>query len=359
MLRLRQFRYRIHLPTRVRIPAPSRAAGCVAWALFSFSAWLVVCNVLSEASGLRFCQPFRDDHLNKVAFCQREVHRPSVVYLGSSQIHNGIMPALVEQAAAEKGLSLEAGYNLGIGSTGLEIAHIVARDVLVGEQQPRIVVVGICPLLLIAETADTPRNLCLFGSWGDVVDGVIRRRMPVQSLADIAFRGPKNLVEYPLRSWGEPHARSYRSKHLRRSQGGRWLLEETGEARTAPPEAWRQQVEMLPPLPQATFRDDCRAARALLNIKRLAEERGWELVLVDPPQHPDLHRRQLPEGTEEAYRQWLAGFVSRHGFRHLDLTEPGLYVHDDFGDPVHLNAKGAARLSRRLGQALAHELQQP
>src|SRR5262249_47343409 len=109
---------------------------------------LTAAHLLVESCDLRFCQPFRHEHMAKVRFFQVEVPEVDVVYLGSSQVHLGVMPPVIAQMAAEHGVKLGPQYNLAVPGAELEVSYILARDTLKGPRTPRLLVLGLMPVLM-------------------------------------------------------------------------------------------------------------------------------------------------------------------------------------------------------------------
>lgn len=325
------------------------------WGLAIFVLLIVVSHWLVEALELRFCQPFGDSHMNIAYFFQREVRDPGVVYLGSSQMHNGIIPALVEEEAARHGCDIGKGFNLGIGHSGLEVAWIVARDMLNGPRQPKVVVVGVAPLLLAHETRELKSNLTGYGNLADAVDSWKRRSLRLGDLDDVVFRPGRTLVHYPFRELRQKPDSSYATEHLRQAQGGRWLPEHANWARLPSPKVWERNLKQLRGcgLPTLTFRDDSRHAQLLLSFQDLCTEKGMRLLLVYPPQHPEYNRRMLPPGAEEAFETWIADFCSRRRIAYHDFSKTVDPDSGDFGDAVHLNGRGAAEFSRAIAPVIA------
>src|SRR5688572_10517055 len=91
----------------------SRRSWLVRFLLGAFFLW-IGSYLLMEGLDLRFCQPLRMEHLRKVWHFQQEVPTVDVVYLGTSQVHYGVMPALVYQAAQERGIDLGRQFNLAV-----------------------------------------------------------------------------------------------------------------------------------------------------------------------------------------------------------------------------------------------------
>ncbi len=334
--------------------------------LFSLVAAVLIAYLMVETLGLRFLQPFTAPDMLKVRFFQKEVLDPAVVFVGNSQIHYGVMPPVIAEAAESRGASA-SGFNLALPGSPLDVNCILARDLLKGRQKPRVLIVGVMPLELEAGGRVEAELLGRYGDLDDILRAIRRGDLPPTQLVAGSFRGVENLLQAPFQSFKKPiHA--YRYDHLKKGLGGWWAPEHVGEAAAVPPDTWRAMLAKLGDrlgdrpgdrLPEARvfdFRDDSPPAEHLRAFRDLARQRGMRLVLVQPPQHPDYGKRLYAPGTEERCWAWLARFCQTQDMTYWDLNECGAYRHEDFADPVHLNARGAAKFSRRLGERLAEKL---
>lgn len=311
------------------------------------AATVIASYLIMNVLGLRFAQPVTCPDMRKLRFFQTEVRDPAVVFVGNSQMHYGVMPPVV--AGVDSTLN---GFNLALPGSPLDVNLILARDLLVSRQTPGVLVLGVMPLELEAGGRSEPELLNRYGSLGDIASGVKRGELPITDLAAASFRGVENLLQAPFGRLKKPiHA--YRVDHLRQGLGGWWTPADVAGAPVVPPDIWQTMLSKLPEARAFQFHDDSKPARRLRGFRDLAEERGIRLVLVQPPQHPDYCRRLYAQGTEDRCRSWLDGFCTRERLVYWDLNQLGLYEHADFADPVHLNARGAARFSARLAQKLA------
>ncbi len=308
--------------------------------------WLV------EALELRFCQPFRCDHMNKVLLFQREIRRPSVVYLGTSQMHMGVIPAVVEGEAARRGKTLAPSYNLAVPGADLELSWIVARDTLTGDRRPQLMVVGVFPLIMAADRpSPAAEYLCWYGNFGDIADHVAIGDVFPSALLTAPFRGLENLVQYPLFHAKKP-IQGFRLDYLRRSQGACWLPEDAAKAPVVAAAEWQRELNNLGRPQELVFRDDSRSARLLCSFRDLARARDMKLVVVYPPQHPDYQRLSMSAACEFDFRWWIDDFCRRQGIAYRDLDDPELHDHADYHDSLHFNARGADHFSRRLADVI-------
>jgi hypothetical protein len=261
------------------------------------------------------------------------------------------MPPLVQE---ETGLT---GYNLAVPGANLEISWVLARDLLQGEKRPQVLVVGIFPVIMDANNRNALDFYCRYAALADIAEHVQEGNLPPSALATASLRGLENLLQAPLYPFKKPPLR-YRPDYLRLSQGSSWLPAQRNEAFTVPATEWtkRQQhfaTETDPVHPVFHFHDDSRPARTLLRLQALAAERGFHLLLVQPPQ-------ALEQPTVDArFRAWMTTFCEQHHLTYLDLHTGHHYAHADFADPIHLNARGAAKFSRQLAPLLLRHTASP
>jgi hypothetical protein len=87
----------------------------------------------------------------------------------------------------------------------------------------------------------------------------------------------------------------------------------------------------------------------------LAESHGIPVAWVTVPVIGLFRDRAMAGEGGGEFQAYLAGLAARH--RNVTLVHPGLEVYPDncFADPWHLNAYGALRFSRELGEALKGE----
>jgi hypothetical protein len=278
-----------------------------------------------------------------------------VAYLGTSQIHYGVIPELVAQEATRCGRTLGPQFNLGIPGSEFEIGFILARDVLKGPQCPKLAIVGVMPLLVAANDEGNPDLVCRYGNLADIAARVETGEVPAPALAAATFRGVETLLQYPFYSLKKP-VRQFRWEQLRQSHGGWWLPGDEASTRPVSKAQWKRFfAEYRKPKP-LYFSDESRAARQLCRFRDLAEQRGMRLLVVYTPQHPELMTRKYEAGSEERYHAWMPDFCHRHQISYLDLSDPGQYTPDDFMDPMHVNARGAAKFTRRLAEVVLAEL---
>lgn len=353
MTQVQQFKYRIFLPRPRAVVRPTGGAWFW-WFLISLVGTVTVANALTEELGLRFCQPCTTHHALKIVTFQREYRNPGIVFIGNSQVFYGIVPSVVERAAAEHGMEIGPGFNLGMPGAGLDVNAIIVRDAVVGQHSAEVMVVGVSPRVLAGERPEKLNHVCRFGSLRDVAEHTWDGDISPADAVPRAFRGLACLLQYPMYEFVDPEEEYYHRGYVRSSRGCRWLPEQAGQYWRISADEWWQTVRRNGPPRSHVFSDDAASARTLLQFGNLATRRGQKLLLVYPPQHPDYLAALYEPGTVERYDRWVRDYCLRHGMKYVDLSEPDRYDLDlDFADPGHLNPRGAEKFSRRIAEVLA------
>jgi lysophospholipase L1-like esterase len=139
---------------------------------------------------------------------------------------------------------------------------------------------------------------------------------------------------------------------LRKSQGGWWLPEDAANAPVVTPDVWGTMLGKVVKGKDLQFRNDSRPARLLRSFRDLAAERGIQFTVVYLPQHPDFLRRSYTSMSLDRYQPWMSEFCRDQQIPYIDLNKNPDFEHADFADPVHLNARGAAKLSRLIARTV-------
>lgn len=291
-----------------------------------------------------------------------------LVVIGGSPAESGIDPAVLA-GLPWQGRSLDRVYNLSLPlATIAEVYHAVEHGLPV---PPRLLVYGITATDLNEDRVEPsgPRQLM------DVAD-VLRW------------------------SWGRPEAAAWCLRHfLQERLAQRWQLfyyrngirlwaadraerlcpglcsDAAAEARAGlqTSAALRAGHGFMRPPPDTVARYDRLKAQGafgptfpfleryqlsgyLRYLNRLldwAEQQGVPIVLVDLPVPADLDERYYPQAFAR-YRAALAEVQRARGLAVLHATRDATGLTDaDFGDQIHLNAAGCARLSAWLRSQLA------
>jgi hypothetical protein len=305
-----------------------------------------------------------DDYAARLDVCRGRQY--DLVAVGGSPVAEGLDTRLLI-GLRRNGRPVERVYNLGlIGGTTSEVWHGVANGVTV---PPRVLVYGITASDL-NDGRDEPHGARSLMTLGDVV------RM--------AWRRPRRL-DWFARHWAAEHAGRLWQLWHRRTAVRLWAAhqfdrawpgafpEAVEEARQGLARAERlAQDHGYAPDPAIQARDFSKvrpAGRAKLIFPYLTEYRlgehlgylhrlinwgrdnGVEVILVDVPITAELERRFPAEYA--TYREVLAVTAKERGVRVIWASRDAVGLGDaDFGDLIHLNARGAEKFSRWLRHQL-------
>ena len=318
-----------------------------------------------------------DDYRERVAGCRRE--RPDLLVVGGSTAADGIDPAMLA-GLSWRGKPLATAYNLGLeGATTSDIWHAVEHGAALGHgllplghglqtmPQPRLLVYGITASDL-NDSRDEPHGPRSLMDAADVAVWVTARPAAaewcVRQFAVARLERLWSLYAFRngIRLWAAdqaerlcpgacPAAAAEARAGLRRSAGicaGHGFDPMPGQ-RDGSLAALKAAGNPGPPF---QFLDHYRLAGGHLSyLNRLldwADARGVDVVLLDMPVSADLDQRLHP-AEFAAYRAALAEVERSRGVRVERPAREALgLTDDDFADIVHLNMRGAGRLSAWL-----------
>jgi hypothetical protein len=354
----------------------AEAAGGVGWAryrvvlFFALGLAAVDAGVASQRHLWRAYDP--DDYQLKTRDCRRQ--SPDLVLIGGSPVCEGLDPAVLS-GVVWQGQPLEHVYNLGLsGATTSEMWHAVEHGI---GAPPRLLVYGITASDL-NDGRDEPHGP--------------RSLMNVRDVARWVRLRPE-AAEWCLRHW--TLGRLSRAWNLFHFRNGIRLCFADNIERLSPetcPQAAAEAREGLRYArelrdnhgfaPRAGFQlhnlAQSKAAgsvperfhflekyslgghlRYLHRLLEWADANGVAVVLVDMPVSDHLEETMHAQAFA-AYRKALAEVEHSRNVRVLRATRAAVGLTDtDFADLIHLNNRGAARLSAWLRQELARTASEP
>lgn len=308
-----------------------------------------------------------DEYRERIHDCRR---RPrDLIVLGGSPVCEGINPAAVS-GLHWQGRPLEHVYNLGLpGATTTEVWHAAEHGIAT---PPRLLVYGITASDL-NDSRDEPHGPRVLMDTHDVA--VSMRARPdtatwcLRQFVEGRLTSAWCLFHYRngIRLWSvdridhlcpglSPTAAAEAREGLRTSAT---LGEENGYCPR--PQFVNGRLDVLKAaqvrFDRFPYLENYRLGGHLAYLHRLmdwAESQGVSLVLVDMPVSADLENGMHPEAFA-AYRAALAEIERTRGVYVLRASREATSLTDaDFADLIHLNASGAARLSRWLREMLDH-----
>jgi hypothetical protein len=307
-----------------------------------------------------------DEYRERLRTCRRGQH--DLVLVGGSVVAEGLDPAAL-RGLAWQGRPLERPYNLGLpGGTTSEVWHAVEHGLAA---PPRLLVYGVTASDL-NDHRDEPQGPEQLMTWDDL-------RRWVRYRPGAAWWAPRHFLQERLarlwqlqyyrngirlwaadqveRCWpgpfagaaAEAHKGLARSAALRREDG--YAPDAGTQVRTLA--RFKAHGSFGPPF---HFLDGYRLGGHLRYLHHLldwAEAHGVAVVLVDMPVSADLEERLHPREFAR-YRAALDEVGRQRGVPVLHAGRADVGLDDThFADLVHLNARGAARLSGWLRQWLA------
>lgn len=316
--------------------------------------WVVVmallANPLADLLGIKYCQSL--DQVARIDGYLRLAATAGVLFLGSSRTHADVIPADVEASLAAAGVETTA-YDLGQPGTTVVASVIVLRDALRRRgTPPRIVVLEVSPGALNANNQMLELTLTRYASLPDTLRALANPTLARWALAG-TLRGYANLVlavyRGPAAEPGDAPARR---------QGARYAPGD-GDGPCDSVVDWTPQGRAKS---LAYLRDD-QSERALADYRitglpvaaldeavGITRRRGARLVLLRYPVH-EAYRAVYGHGEDREFEAFIEAYARRHQLRYLDLSRE--MTETSFADHSHLNACGARRLSRLLGDALS------
>jgi hypothetical protein len=324
---------------RTAVPAPWGLFGMLALAAVAEAAVATSADRLAgyEGLGVRFA--------SKAA--ANEASRCDVLALGDSVIKFGFDPATVERR-----LGLKA-YNLAVPGTPPPLTYAVFRRALDAGAHPRAVVVGQMtlagdPWAHVAQLGElvgldeclglarSCRDPALFGAL------IAARGLPSfryrQSLKAVLIHraGPDNSARDRLQTWA-----NLRGAELPTPDGSfDGTMEPALEARMVS-QPWRVE---------AVFE------RYFRRLTDLAGARGVAVVWIVAPIAPEAQARRDALGLDDLHTRNLHAIHARMPEVVVLDARHAAFRASDFLDPVHLNARGAAKLSAAVADVIAETL---
>jgi hypothetical protein len=287
-----------------------------------------------EGLGVRFA----------VEAAKREAPRCDVLALGDSVVKFGFDPNAVERRIGLK------AYNLAVPGTPPPLTYAVFRRALDAGAKPKVLVVGQMTL-----GGDPWANIAQFGEFIDLDEAwslAWSCRDPRLFGALMAARAiPSLRYRYAIRAFA-------RGDNLPDPDGflKTWAAGRGAELRVPPPSS-TVTARMEPTLETTLFAQPWPIhaiyEQYLERLTRLAISRGITVFWLVPPLLPEAQAKRDALGLDalhtrnlRAIHSWMPGVVV------LDARHSG-YPASDFFDSIHLNARGAARLSVEIADVIA------
>ncbi len=273
---------------------------------------------------------------------EREAVGSDILFVGDSLVKLGLLPAVFDGHASMR------SYNLGMASSAPPAGYFVVHRALSAGARPKAIVVGYSPFLL-RESLSKQSN-----EWPELL-----RPAEAAGLA-IDARDPEFLASTLAARW-IPSLRM--RPRLRKTVALALAGRRDGERHMIFPFARNTRVNrgaMAAPV-NSLFRGDSTAEAAaafstnpaplaihrdyLRKLLRLATDRQIVLYWLIPPLSPAAQSRREAVGSDAEFSKLIAELQAEFpAMVVVDARRSG-YRDDHFIDPIHLNHRGAARLT--------------
>jgi hypothetical protein len=312
---------------------------------------LLACHVVVELAELRFYQPTADASLRALDVFRQKAPRPDVVFVGSSQVRRGILAPLVEREATRALGRPVAAFNLGLQAGTSPAYAIIVRDLLVGEHQPALVVVGVGPRDLNANGPQHDRVVRHLAAPLDLVGPLGPRWIApheLMALPALAIRAPATLLQLVRPETEDERAFAAR---LLAERGSYYDLDDLEtEAGKGTVSGLEQRTRRRARHVREELLDDFaiegRGVAAMRLLLDSARARGIDVVLLGMPRSEAFaalaYRRLEEKAVQSALQTLGAGlWIEAVGPEWAELE-------GSFYDGDHLGPAGAERFTRLL-----------
>jgi len=330
-------------PRRRRAACAQRGKRAVIWAAALFVLASLAGEVLIDLCPLRFRFP---EAAFVVEHAPKGEQSPQVVLLGSSRFGLGVdARAFTESMRKAGGDQTLSGYNASIPAGGPVTADFILDQLLAGGCRPRVAVIEISP-----ETVNQ------FAPW--MKFHILRQFSRLQTIETIPDSLRSGAMDRVLTSLFFPLFRhnlqltGWGSSALAQWVTGKPVpglervfpdpARQRGQSNETDYFKWFKQYQIRGVLP-----------RQLNHLLARCRENNIQPILIGIPVS-SRHRRFYTPAVEAEYLKFMQLMEHRHGVVFIDLA--GAFEDEYFADHHHLNARGNARFSDRLGREVARVL---
>ncbi len=339
------------------------------WLVAGMIGWLAVSHVVVEQSGLRFFQPKAEETIRKLQVFADEAPKFDVIFLGSSRMRRAFTPATFEEEAAKRLGREVTAFNLGVKAMLMPSYTIIARDLLVGDRRPDLLVLGLGVRSFNSNSPryhHTIRHLC---GPGDLF-GPYRPRLfsgpEWLVLPEVMFRATASLTQLWRR--GDADERAF-AESVWELDGGNYpllpgrpglplVLDDAAIRRQIPIEAYRQQRKVLREATQyrieqskrvllESFDPEGRCSDAFEELAVLCSQRDIPLIVFNLPVTEGFANGAYVNGEYRAYLEQLRKLCRAHDVPFYDLNLPPYRPEPFFfRDGDHLSREGSWYFTR-------------
>lgn len=325
----------------------------------------------------------------------REKSAPDIALLGSSlmmtahhagdatklnQVQNEVShfhSACLQDFLADKTGQKPTTFSFAIAGQMASDSYLIARTLLAGDKQPKVIVYGIAPRDLIdntlpsAASTETFRYLSRIDDYSDIA---LTARTSFNEMFQFGLEKilyslshRPNLIAwqhklaYTLAPFGQNAITAnelqtpFKLRRLAFSQ----LPDDSGanELKVGPygaePEPYRDNTQeyrqRYKSIKQKTYTSQLGYLEKLM---KLSKERGIQLIVVNMPLTPG-NVALMPAGFYDQYKSKVGAMAAANGAEFLDLNKPNIFEQKHFADTVHLNGLGGVEFFKLLSDELA------
>jgi hypothetical protein len=307
-------------------------------------------SAVVETRELYFWQPWAyKEATAEIATAQRMPW--DVLFLGSSQVYNGIIPAAVDAELAQKGVYAQS-HDLAIfGAIGPtdRLVYELARK----GHRPRVVIIGLAARDLNGEES-RDRLKASVESAGSLREAVRLASASPWRRFRLPWYALRRDLSVPVQAAATHLSFEEYVREVARQRGSAWA-EDAVETPFAPHGKWARLQSVANGLADYDGREF--AEQAVDLVEAIRADGAAPLILVMPSS--DWADAQLPEAATRDFEDALGRIRAKTAVRILRATElvPALRFGRFYWDHVdHLAVEGARALSRAVGDALLTDL---
>jgi len=339
-----------------------RVVAILAWVL----GLLVFFLAIARAADLRYLDSDRWPS-DLYAFTHLDSGPLDVAVLGSSRSAFGLSPSAIEGC-----LEREARRAQGADYTVVNLARyfssivgqsVVARDVLVGERTPRMVLAEVSPGLVNDYYNMLYIDVGENGRIGDIPACLAATRdgRTAVSCARPLLRGVENVSWAVASRFDELRQPTWMMTYKGGGQfcfGGAVCKDHNREYVDGMSRYWKRRVKNMVPIIKTERFSRFQVGEGIAHdyLGKLidwSDENGVELVLVNMPVHK-VYQQEIPPEDYRAFLSYMQRLVAERGVRFYDANDDHWQqARPLYFDPDHLNDKGAAQLSRQICREVA------
>jgi len=290
-----------------------------------------------------------------------------------SHFHSSCLQDFIAQKTGQKPTT----FSFAIAGQMASDSYLIARSLLAGIKQPKVIIYGIAPRDLIDHTLPSVSSTETFkylSRIDDLSDVALSARNSFNEMFQFGLekalytlsRRPNLLawqhkLAYTLAPYGQDAitANELKTPFVLRQIAYRELPDDSGsnELRVGPYGAeyepfrdntaeYRQRYASIK---QKTYASQLGYLEKLM---KLTKERGIQLIVVNMPLTPG-NVSLMPPGFYDQFKNKVSAMSAANGAEFLDMNKPNVFEQKHFADTVHLNGLGGVQFFKLLSEELA------